>query len=110
MEIAVNKVPDGVVIALAGRMDAVTAPKFDRVMDDLIARGERRIVVDLKDLEYISSAGLQSILAAAKRLEPEGGRIDLAALQGPVFEVFDISGFTSIFHIFDSPAAALQES
>ncbi|HNY73454.1 MAG TPA: STAS domain-containing protein, partial [Syntrophales bacterium] len=106
MEIDVRKEGQAVIISLTGRMDAVSAPQFDRTAEDLLAHGDRRIIIDFVALEYISSAGLQSILALAKRLEPVDGDVILCNLGGPVKEVFDISGFSIIFPIFDSLADA----
>ncbi len=102
MEIDVTKEGNTVVISLTGRMDAVSAPQFDRTLDDLLAQGDRRLIINFETLEYISSAGLQSILALAKRLETVDGSVVLCNLSGPVKEVFDISGFSCIFNIFEN--------
>jgi anti-anti-sigma factor len=107
MEIDVRKDGHAVVIALTGRMDAVSAPQFDKTVDDFIVQGETRIIIDFKTLEYISSAGLQSVLALAKRLEVINGEIILSDLNGAVKEVFEISGFSSIFPIYDNLGAAM---
>ena len=106
MEIDVKKEGQAVIIALTGRMDAVSAPQFDKTVDDFIEEGETRILIDFKTLEYISSAGLQSILALAKRLELINGAVLLSDLNGAVKEVFEISGFSSIFPIYDNLDAA----
>jgi len=106
MEIDVKKEGQAVIIALTGRMDAVSAPQFDKTVDDFIEQGETRILIDFKTLEYISSAGLQSILALAKRLELINGTVLLSDLNGAVKEVFEISGFSSIFPIYDNLDAA----
>jgi len=106
MEIDAKKEGQAVIIALTGRMDAVSAPQFDKTVDDFIEQGETRILIDFKTLEYISSAGLQSILALAKRLEMINGTVLLSDLNGAVKEVFEISGFSSIFPIFDNLDAA----
>lgn len=106
MEIDVKKEGQAVIIALTGRMDAVSAPQFDKTVDDFIAQGKTRILIDFKSLEYISSAGLQSILALAKKLELIDGAVLLSDLNGAVKEVFEISGFSSIFPIFDNLDAA----
>jgi len=106
MEIDVKKEGQAVIIALTGRMDAVSAPQFDKTVDDFIAQGKTRILIDFKSLEYISSAGLQSILALAKRLELINGTVLLSDLNGAVKEVFEISGFCSIFPIYDNLDAA----
>ena len=106
MEIDAKKEGQAVIIALTGRMDAVSAPQFDKTVDDFIEQGEAKILIDFKTLEYISSAGLQSILALAKRLELINGAVLLSDLNGAVKEVFEISGFSSIFPIYDNLDAA----
>jgi anti-anti-sigma factor len=106
MEIDVKKEGKAVIISLTGRMDAVSAPQFDKTVDDFIEQGETYILIDFRSLEYISSAGLQSILALAKRLELINGTVLLSDLNGAVKEVFEISGFSSIFTIYDNLDAA----
>ena len=101
MDIEISR-GDVVRITLKGRMDAVSSPDFDRALDELMSQGQRQFLLDLADLEYISSAGLQSLLAAAKRLEQIEGVITLSNLNGAVLEVFQISGFDTLFPILDS--------
>ena len=107
MELMVRKEKNAVIVSVTGRMDAVTAPQFDKQLETLVEQGETRIIIDFKDLEYISSAGLQTILAMAKKMELVHGEIMLLHLKGAVKEVFEISGFDTIFHIFDDQDAAL---
>jgi anti-anti-sigma factor len=109
MEINVKKEKNAIVVAVKGRMDAVTAPEFEKNLSDLIAKGENAVLVNLGELEYISSAGLRSILSIAKKLKEKQGKILFTGLKGPVEEVFKISGFYSIFKIFDSEEAAFKE-
>ncbi len=109
MEIDVRKEEQTVVISLTGRMDAVSAPQFDTTADDLLAQGDRRFIINFETLEYISSAGLRSILAIAKVLKTKEGKLVFAGLQGPVKDVFKISGFGSIFTIFDNEEEALSQ-
>jgi len=90
-------------------MDAVTAPEFEKVIKQLIEEGNKGFVVDFKGLDYISSAGLRALLATAKLLKGKGGQIRFANITGTVKEVFDISGFGSIFQMHDSVAAAVAE-
>ena len=109
MEIQTRKEKAAVVVSVKGRMDTVTAPEFEKNVIDLISKGEKTFVVNLGELDYISSAGLRSILAFAKKLKGKEGKILLAGLKGPVDEVFKISGFSSVFKIFDSEESALRE-
>ncbi len=109
MEIQTRKVKAAVVVSMEGRMDAVTAPEFDKNMIDLLSKGEKTFIINLGKLDYISSAGLRSILALAKKLKEKEGKIVFAGMKGPVEEVFKISGFSSMFKIFDSEESALRE-
>ncbi len=97
------------IISVKGRLDAVTSPEFENQLSEMISKGDALFVLNLSELEYISSAGLRSILATAKKLKQKEGRILFAGLKGPVDEVFKISGFHSIFKIYDSEEAALKE-
>ena len=109
MEIQTRKEKVAVVVSVKGRMDAVTAPEFEKNMLDFISKGEKTFVVNLLELDYISSAGLRSILALAKKLKEGEGKIVFTGLKGPLEEVFKITGFPSLFKIFDSEESALRE-
>jgi len=108
MEIQKRKEDKAMVVTVSGRMDAVTASDFESALGDLMAQGNKRFVIDFTDLDYISSAGLRSILAAAKKLKGMDGKLSLACLQEVVREVFDISGFSAIIPIYDSVETALE--
>ncbi len=90
------------VVSLSGRIDAVSAPDFEKRLTDEIQRGEVRLVLDFSGLDYISSAGLRGLLSLAKQLKGKGGNLHLCCLRGMVKEVFDLSGFTSMFSISES--------
>lgn len=97
------------IITVTGRMDAVTAPEFENRMLDWIDAGETQLIVDLGGLEYISSAGLRSILTIAKNLKTKQGKLVLCALRDTVKEVFEISGFSTIIPVCESVDAAVKE-
>jgi anti-anti-sigma factor len=109
MEIAARKEKNVLVVSAKGRIDAVTAPQFENSLFDFISKGENIFLVNLAHLEYISSAGLRSILATAKKLKEKKGEMLFAGLQDPVKEVFKISGFNSIFRIFATDEEALAK-
>ena len=73
---------------------------------ELIGRGARRLLLDLKDLYYISSAGLRAVLFAAKEMTAVGGRLAIASPNNEVTEVFDISGFVSVVEVHRSAESA----
>lgn len=96
------------VAALKGRMDAVTAPEFDAWFNARMQAGENRLILDMAGLDYISSAGLRSLLAAAKQIKTTCGSVVLCGLSGTVAEVFKMSGFMSIFAVVDTPQDAVR--
>jgi len=107
VEIAAHKKKNALVVSAKGRIDAVTAPQFENILIDFISSGEKILVIDFADLEYISSAGLRCLLATAKKLKENRGEMLFAGLQYTVNEVFMISGFNSIFRIFTNYEEAL---
>jgi stage II sporulation protein AA (anti-sigma F factor antagonist) len=96
-----------IVVTISGRLDAVTAPDYEKRIRELIDSGNSYFVVDFEQLDYISSAGLRALLLMAKLLKEKGGQVCLANVKGNVRSVFDMSGFTTIFNMEDSIAAAL---
>jgi anti-anti-sigma factor len=109
MEISIDKQSKAVIVVVKGRMDAVSAPEFEKTMADHIASGASRFVVDCSALEYISSAGLRSLLTTAKTLRARDGQLVFAAFRDAVREVFELGGFSAIFSVFDSTDAALKQ-
>jgi anti-anti-sigma factor len=108
VNVTVIKQDDQLIVKVVGRIDTVSAPDFQRKMEDLICQGVRQIVVDLENLEYISSAGLRCVLVAAQKTRQEGGTLCCCGLQGVVRKVFEISGFKTIIPIFDSAEQAAE--
>lgn len=84
------------VLALEGRLDTVTAPELEREINDL--SGVRDLVIDMKNLEYISSAGLRVILKAQKTMNAQGS-MKLKNVGESIMEVFEITGFSDILTI-----------
>lgn len=109
MDIQTSKQGRATIIKPKGRMDAATAPLFEQTCDSLIKAGERAFVVDLSLLEYISSAGLRTILSIGKKIKGADGKLALCSLSGMVKEVFDISGFTTMFVVSDSADQAAKQ-
>ncbi len=84
-------------LALTGRLDTTTAPSLEAVLEELLPTAQE-LVLDLGELEYISSAGLRVILKAQKAMARRGG-MRLRRVPAPVMEVFDVTGFTDLLTI-----------
>lgn len=102
-------VKEGVtVIALQGRLDTNTAGALETKFTQLIEQGAGKFVFDLASLGYISSAGLRSMLFAAKKTKSVQGKLVLARMNEQVRDVFDMSGFSSIFTICSTEREAID--
>src|SRR5262245_38491220 len=95
------------VLRLQGRLDARSVGKLTARLAAAIDAGDRRIVVDGERLVYVDSAGIQTLLVAAKRLRPLAGRFVLAGLQEPVRHIVDIAGLGSILRLYASEYEAV---
>ncbi len=102
MDITEQKSAGVVTLRLSGRLDTTTAPAFEDKILGGIASGERYVVIDLAQLDYISSAGLRVIALAGKRLSAANGKLVLCSLKDRVREVFEVAGFSSIVSIYGS--------
>ena len=96
------------IVSLEGRMDASSSPSAEAVLFRLIQSGTRQIVVDMSQLDYISSAGLRVMLASLKKLRDDGGRLVLAGLKPQIQNVFEIAGFQRIFTIYSTTEEAVS--
>lgn len=108
METSERKEKGAVVVAVKGRLDAGSSSDLEKEIDRIITEGENRLILDLRELNYISSAGLRVVLAGAKKLKARQGSLSIASLQSMVKEVFEVSGFSSIIPIFGSADEALK--
>ncbi|MFN4119929.1 STAS domain-containing protein [Acidovorax sp.] len=90
---------DILILRPCGRLDSSSSPELERVVTEQLDAGTQRLVFDLSQLDYISSAGLRVVLLAGKKMRASKGRLVLVGLQTMVREVFDMSGFLSLFAI-----------
>lgn len=107
MEIKTEDVNAVTIVSLKGRLDINTHGQLEAELNALAGKGRNKVLVDAKELDYISSAGLRVLLAGAKQFRKIQGSIGLASLTPTVKQVFEISGFTSIFPIYGTREEAL---
>ncbi|NOQ46532.1 MAG: anti-sigma factor antagonist [Desulfobulbaceae bacterium] len=109
MEFTTDKIGDYYVVSVTGRLDATTAGEFEEQCDQWLSQDEIHIVVDMAGVEYISSAGLRSILTSAKKLKGRKGDLRFCNLAGMVADVFKMSGFAAMFKIFETREQAISD-
>ena len=108
MQISVKTTNEVKILAFEGKLDTGTSPDAQQRLTRLIEAGGNRFLVNFEKLDYISSSGLRVLLTAAKQLKGNDGELRICSLNEVVAEVFDISGFTTIFKVFGSESEALD--
>lgn len=95
MNINLNKNEDKLIISLEGRLDTTTSPELESEYKKL---DEKNIVLDLKDLNYISSAGLRVLLTMQKEMNKKGS-LEIINVCDDVQDIFEVTGFNDILNI-----------
>jgi anti-sigma B factor antagonist len=96
------------VLDLKGYLDAHTAPKLEEAFTNLLNARQYRIVVNCKDLSYISSAGLGVFMAYIEDVRKQKGDIKLSNMSPKVYNVFDLLGFPLLYEIFKDEREAFK--
>ena len=100
---------NGVLIASpAGRVDSVNSVAFREALVSEVPAGERALLLDLRDLSYMSSAGLSVLLVLAKRFRGSGKAMGMCGLPAAIAAVVTLSGFDKIIPVYETRDAALE--
>ena len=97
MTIEIKKNVDELVLEITGRVDTITSPALDKTINENL-EGVKTLILDLKSLEYISSAGLRVLLSAQKKMQ-QVGVMKVVNVCELVMEVFEMTGFADILTI-----------
>ena len=97
MTIEIKKSQEETIIQIVGRLDTITAPALDKTINEDIG-DTKNLVLDVKGMEYISSAGLRVLLSAQKKMQKIGS-MKVTGVCEEVMEVFEMTGFADILVI-----------
>ena len=109
MKITNREINDIAVIDFEGDLDTNTSPKAEKFINKIIDQNKKKILVNFKNLDYISSAGLRVLLGTMKMLHKMEGELKICDLNETVLEIFDISGFSTILSVCENEEIALGE-
>ncbi len=101
MEIKLISTEKPTTVAIIGRVDTVTAPDFQKQMEEIFARNSQDMLLDCAELSFLSSAGLRAFFMLARKAKASQAVIKLKSVAPNVREVLKISGFDSFFTIVD---------
>jgi len=108
IDITARDVEDIKVVEIAGKLNTGASPEAETFINDLIDEGATKILLNLEDLDFISSTGLRVILATGKKLSAVGGKVVLCSPNKTVSDVFKMSGFNQMFSVLDTEEEALN--
>lgn len=100
---------DTAVLYPKGHLDAHNVDRFEKEMVRLIGNHVVNIIVNCKELNYISSAGMGIIMGYLDEIREKGGDIKLCCVDERVYEIFDLVGFTEIYDFMDSEETAVAK-
>lgn len=96
------------VVYFFGKMDTGTSPEAEKYINQLIDEGDNNILMNLGELDFISSTGLRLILATGKKLMVSNGKLTICSPNITVNDVLNISGFNRMFGVYETEEEALQ--
>jgi len=108
VEISEQRNGDVIVLGPVGRIDNDTSPDFQAKLLGSVGLDGARVLVDLNGVDYISSAGLRALMMASKQSKASAGRLAVTSLGPVVKEIFEISRFSLVVQVFDTPGEALE--
>lgn len=108
MEIETREMKRVYYIAVRGRVDVETAPQLGATFDAAMEEGFYRFVLDLKDLEYMSSSGLRVLIRVRKEVRRYNrGDLRLCNVPSQIYQVLELAGLLPLFPIYDDAVAAV---
>ena len=108
LSIRTERTEKAAIVCPSGRVDGSNVEILESAIQEQLAAGQKKLVFDFEHLVYISSAGLRTLLVAARRLQAEGGAALFCGLAEHIAHIFEISGFNNILAVYDGRDEALS--
>ena len=99
--LANRKLEHAEVVAAKGRLDNATSRLLEAHCGDLLRSGVKCVVFDFRELQFLSSEGLRTILGLSKRIRAGGGKLVFTGVRGSIRDMFDIAGFLGSFPVVE---------
>jgi anti-sigma B factor antagonist/stage II sporulation protein AA (anti-sigma F factor antagonist) len=97
------------ILRIKGRLDAITSPPAEKKILETINRGERNILLNFEGVDYLSSAGMRTLLVINKRLSTQNGRLVISSITPYVMDVLKMSGFDHVLQLAKDDAEGLKK-
>jgi anti-sigma B factor antagonist len=109
MNLVIEDFDDVRQVMVAGKINSLMAPEFEKALDEAIQGEPKHLIVNLKDVDYLSSAGLRCIILIAKRLEKKNRKLAFVGARESVTEVIRLTGVDRIFPLCATPKEAREK-
>jgi len=106
MEITHQNKDNYSIVKIGGRLDTTNYQELEKALNGLLEENQINLILDCAELDYVSSSGLRVFLMFLKKVKALNGKFIICNMQDNIKEIFQISGFTSIFEIHDDLTAA----
>lgn len=104
-----RKLGNVTILSLNGYLDAHTAPKLEEMIQEIVLAKKYNIIINFKNLDYISSAGLGVFMAFIEEIRDNKGDMKLCEMTEKVFSIFDLLGFPVLFDILKNDSEAIDK-
>ena len=103
MEVRINETENVTTVELAGRLDTAVSQEVAAALQPVIDKAGKIIVLDCRDLDYISSSGLRIFLTVRKAASAAGGKVIVRDISTEIRQVFMMTGFLNLFEMQETP-------
>jgi len=111
MEVSTNHYKHSDLVKAKGRIDSATAPQLAKALDDITNAGRYKIVLDLSEVEFMSSAGLRVLISTQKTCKRYNrGELALACVPQRIYDALELAGFVPLFSFHDDIVEAIGKT
>lgn len=108
LETGLKEIDGTKILDVAGEIDVYTAPQFKEAVNEIIAGGQKHLIIDMAHVTYMDSSGFGTLLSATRRLRPQGGTINLVKCNTAIDRILRITRLNTVFTTFDNVQDALE--
>ncbi len=108
MEVTSKSSENAIIIYVDGDLTTNSSPEVEAEINEILEEAANNVVINVERVNFIASTGLRIILALGKRLDGEGLKLSVCSMNPSTKSVFEMSGFSKLFPIFDTEEDALQ--
>lgn len=108
VDIKPEKIGKVLTLRFIGRLDALSTPEAEKKVLGLIENGDKQLLFDFSNVDYISSAGMRMLLAVTKKIKSQSGHLALFGVTTNVMDVFKMSGFDHVLELVETEKEALS--